>query len=147
MLPLRLEYELAMEIGDLKRAFHCLVTLSNSKNLRSPEFESGNQEFVRNADVTLEIPRMYPQVPQPTNRENEMEALFGIASFAGDFMSLIDATDATGQSEINSQALTRLAAAVNILDAFEKLELRGIALRLATHRELSRLTVNNHYGF
>ncbi|KAG5624940.1 hypothetical protein H5410_010158 [Solanum commersonii] len=68
-------------------------------------------------------------------KENVVEAVQG----------LIDAADATAQADIAREALKRLAAAGSIKGALRGQELRGVALRLANHGELTRLSnlVNN----
>ena len=56
-------------------------------------------------------------------------------------MDIIDAADATGQAEVDQEAIKRLAAAGAVKGALHGKELRGLALRLANHGELTRLGV------
>ncbi|KAB2634334.1 hypothetical protein D8674_038390 [Pyrus ussuriensis x Pyrus communis] len=80
-----------------------------------------------------------------TKKENVLEAVQGIVKFVKEFMDLIDAADATGQAEIAREALKRLGAAASVKGALQGHELRGQALRLANHGELTQLSnlVNN----
>ncbi|KAJ7534091.1 hypothetical protein O6H91_13G079200 [Diphasiastrum complanatum] len=121
----RLEYELAMQSGDLKRAFQCLTTLSNSKSI--------GQEIDLTSDVT--------GILALTTKEKKLDAVQGIANFSAEFIKLVDAADATGQTEIAGEALKKLAAAGAVVGALQPRELKGLALRLATHGELTRLAV------
>ncbi|KNA11580.1 hypothetical protein SOVF_133800 isoform A, partial [Spinacia oleracea] len=73
-------------------------------------------------------------------KENIVHAVQGIAKFAKQFLDLIDAADATAQSEIAREALKRLAAAGSVNGSLQSHELRGLALRLANHGELTRLS-------
>ncbi|KAL5989921.1 hypothetical protein ACLOJK_010816 [Asimina triloba] len=125
----RLEFDLAMKSNDLKRALQCLLTMSNSKDI-------GNENA--GVDVT-EI------LSLAAKQENHADAVQGIVKFAKEFMDLIDAADATGQSDIAREALKRLAATGAVKGALRGQELRGVALRLANHGELTRLgtLVNN----
>lgn len=77
-------------------------------------------------------------------KENIVEAVQGIVKFAKEFLDLIDAADATGQADIAREALKRLAAAGSVKGALQGQELRGLALRLANHGELTRLSVCSH---
>ncbi|EFJ28983.1 hypothetical protein SELMODRAFT_92496 [Selaginella moellendorffii] len=123
----RLEYELAMQSGDLKRALQCLVTLSNSKTL--------GQE----ADaVSLAL----------TTKEKTSDALQGIVKFSKEFLELVDAADATAQSEISTEALKKLAVAGAVEGALDPTVLRALSLRLAAHGEMTRLAllVNSMMG-
>lgn len=122
----RLEFELALQSNDLKRGLQCLLTLSNSRNI--------GQEMDA-AGVTTGL------LSLPSADENMADAVQGIIKYAKEFLDLIDAADATGQAEIASQALRRLAAAGAIKGALQTHELRGLALRLASHGELTRLGV------
>lgn len=74
-----------------------------------------------------------------------VDAVQGIEKFAKEFLDLIDAADATAQSDIAREALKRLAAAGAVKGALQGHEIRGLALRLANHGELTRLStlVNN----
>ncbi|KAG1346446.1 putative classical arabinogalactan protein 9 [Cocos nucifera] len=73
-------------------------------------------------------------------QENLVDAVQGISKFAKEFMDLIDAADATGQADIAREALKRLAAAGSVKGALQVKVLRGVALRLANHGELTRLS-------
>ncbi|XP_050363724.1 uncharacterized protein LOC126782510 [Argentina anserina] len=124
----RLEFDLAMQSRDIKRALQCLLTMSNSRDLGQ---DSG---FDLKDILTV-----------TTKKENILEAVQGIVKFTKEFLDLIDAADATGQREIAREALKRLAAAASVKGALQGHELRGQALRLANHQELTRLSnlVNN----
>ncbi|PON75142.1 Guanine nucleotide-binding protein, beta subunit [Parasponia andersonii] len=125
----RLEFELAMQSNDLKRALQCLLTMSNSRELGQ---DNTGLELNDILNVTAK-------------KETMVEAVQGIVKFAKEFLDLIDAADATGQAEIAREALKRLAAAGSVKGALQGHELRGLALRLANHGELTRLSslVNN----
>ncbi|KAL6209059.1 hypothetical protein ACLB2K_020002 [Fragaria x ananassa] len=125
----RLEFDLAMQSSDLKRALQCLLTMSNSRDLGQD-----NSGFDLKDILTI-----------TTKKENILEAVQGIVKFTKEFLDLIDAADATGQAEIAREALKRLAAAASVKGALQGHELRGLALRLANHGELTRLSnlVNN----
>ncbi|XP_004290117.1 PREDICTED: uncharacterized protein LOC101292072 [Fragaria vesca subsp. vesca] len=125
----RLEFDLAMQSSDLKRALQCLLTMSNSRDLGQD-----NSGFDLKDILTI-----------TTKKENILEAVQGIVKFTKEFLDLIDAADATGQAEIAREALKRLAAAASVKGALQGHELRGQALRLANHGELTRLSnlVNN----
>lgn len=122
----RLEFELALQSNDLKRALQCLLTLSNSRNI--------GQE----TDVTSNVTGI---LSLHSVHDNLADSVQGIIKFAKEFLDLIDAADATGNADIASQALRRLAAAGAIKGALQSHELRGLALRLASHGELTRLGV------
>ncbi|CAL9186178.1 unnamed protein product [Musa hybrid cultivar] len=126
----RLEFDLAMQSNDLKRALQCLLTMSNSRDV--------GQETTA-ADIT-EILSL-----TAVRQENLVDAVQGIAKFAKEFLDLIDAADATGQADIAREALKRLAAAGSVKGALKGQVLRGLALRLANHGELTRLSglINN----
>ncbi|CAL9083771.1 unnamed protein product [Musa acuminata var. zebrina] len=126
----RLEFELAMQSNDLKRALQCLLTMSNSRDV--------GQETTA-ADIT-EILSL-----TAVKQENLVDAVQGIAKFAKEFLDLIDAADATGQADIAREALKRLASAGSVKGALQGQVLRGLALRLANHGELTRLSglINN----
>ncbi|THU65057.1 hypothetical protein C4D60_Mb01t33120 [Musa balbisiana] len=124
----RLEFELAMQSNDLKRALQCLLTMSNSRDV--------GQETTA-ADIT-EILSL-----TAVKQENLVDAVQGIAKFAKEFLDLIDAADATGQADIAREALKRLASAGSVKGALQGQVLRGLALRLANHGELTRLSVRN----
>ncbi|PHT62218.1 hypothetical protein T459_33957 [Capsicum annuum] len=125
----RLEFDLALQSNDLKRALQCLLTMSNSRDI--------GQET-----VGLDLNDLMNMTKK---KENVVEAVQGVVKFAKEFMELIDAADATAQADIAREALKRLAAAGSIKGALRGQELRGVALRLANHGELTRLSnlVNN----
>ncbi|KAI3996980.1 hypothetical protein MKX01_021256 [Papaver californicum] len=125
----RLEFHLAMQSNDLRRALQCLITMSNSR-------EIGQENIGLNVTEILSL---------TVKNENLVEAVEGIVKFAKEFLDLIDAADATAQSDIAREALKRLAAACSVKGAVHGPELRGLALRLANHGELTRLSglVNN----
>ncbi|KDO46911.1 hypothetical protein CISIN_1g000685mg [Citrus sinensis] len=120
----RLEFDLAMQSNDLKRALQCLITMSNSRDIGQD-----HPGLDLNDILTL-----------TTKKENIVEAVQGIVKFAKEFLDLIDAADATGQANIAREALKRLAAAGSVKGALQGHELRGLALRLANHGELTRLS-------
>ncbi|KAK7861499.1 hypothetical protein CFP56_000227 [Quercus suber] len=125
----RLEFDLAMQSNDLKRALQCLLTMSNSRDI-------GQDTPGLNMNDILSL---------TAKKENVVEAVEGIVKFAKEFLDLIDAADATAQGEIAREALKRLAAAGSVKGALQGHELRGLSLRLANHGELTRLNglVNN----
>ncbi|XP_054811756.1 uncharacterized protein LOC129312972 [Prosopis cineraria] len=125
----RLEFDLAMKSNDLKRALQCLLTMSNSRGIGQDNTGLGLTDILNLTD----------------KKEDVVEAVQGIVKFAKEFLDLIDAADATAQSEIAREALKRLAAAGSVKGALQGHELRGLALRLANHGELTRLSglVNN----
>lgn len=125
----RLEFDLAMQSNDLKRALQCLLTMSNSRDI-------GQDTPGLNLNDILSL---------TAKKENVVEAVQGIVKFAKEFLDLIDAADATAQGEIAREALKRLAAAGSVKGALQGHELRGLSLRLANHGELTRLSglVNN----
>ncbi|XP_060167461.1 uncharacterized protein LOC132598543 isoform X1 [Lycium barbarum] len=125
----RLEFDLALQSTDLKRALQCLLTMSNSRDI--------GQET-----VGLDLNDLMNMTKK---KENVVDAVQGVVKFAKEFMDLIDAADATAQADIAREALKRLAAAGSIKGALRGQELRGVALRLANHGELTRLSnlVNN----
>lgn len=125
-IDVRLEFDLAMQSNDLKRALQCLLTMSNSRDL-------GQDNPGLNLNDILNL---------AAKKENMVEAVQGIVKFAKEFLDLIDAADATGQAEIAREALKRLAAAGSIKGTLRRNELRGLALRLANHGELTRLSVS-----
>lgn len=122
----RLEFELALQSNDLKRGLQCLLTLSNSRNI--------GQDLDAPNDTTGIL-------SLPSADANVGDSVQGIIKYAKEFLELIDAADATGQTQIASQALRRLAAAGAVKGALPTSELRGLALRLASHGELTRLGV------
>ncbi|ONK69912.1 uncharacterized protein A4U43_C05F28140 [Asparagus officinalis] len=126
----RLEFDLAMQSNDLKRALQCLLTMSNSRDVVQ---ESASTDITEILSLTA------------AKKENLVDAVQGIMKFAKEFMDLIDAADATGQSDIAREALKRLAAAGSVKGALHGNILKGVALRLANHGELTRLSglVNN----
>lgn len=121
----RLEFDLAMQSNDLKRALQCLLIMSNSRDIGQDTTGLGLNDIL---SLTAK-------------KENVVEAVQGIVKFAKEFLDLIDAADATAQVEIAREALKRLAAAGSVKGAFQGHELRGLALRLANHGELTRLSV------
>lgn len=125
----RLEFDLAMQSNDLKRALQCLLTMSNSRNI-------GQEALGLDLNDIMNL---------SSKKENVVDALQGVVKFAKEFLDLIDAADATGQADIAREALKRLAAAGSVKGALQGHELRGLALRLANHGELTRLSnlVNN----
>ncbi|KAG9448062.1 hypothetical protein H6P81_014190 [Aristolochia fimbriata] len=125
----RLEFDLALKSNDLKRALQCLLTMSNSRDV-GQEVAGPNVTDILNLSA---------------KQENLMDAVQGIVKFAKGFLDLIDAADATGQPDIAHEALKRLAAAGSVKGALRGHELRGLALRLGNHGELTRLSalVNN----
>ncbi|KAL3678157.1 hypothetical protein R1sor_021113 [Riccia sorocarpa] len=127
----RLEFDLAIQSGDLKRALQALVTLSNSKGFAQDVDLS--KDLSNNATSILSV-----SVPK---QEVKAEAVFGIVKFAREFLELVDAADATGQGDIARQALVRLAAAGSIEGGLNADELRALSFRLAIHGELTRLAV------
>ncbi|GAB4829434.1 hypothetical protein Ancab_019105 [Ancistrocladus abbreviatus] len=125
----RLEFDLAMQGNDLKRALQCLITMSNSRDIGQ---ETTGLDLTNILNVA-------------SKKENIIEAVQGIAKYAREFLNLIDAADATGQAEIAREALKRLAAAGSVKGSLQGHDLRALALRLANHGELTRLSglVNN----
>ncbi|PNY16065.1 WD40 domain-containing protein, partial [Trifolium pratense] len=125
----RLEFDLAMKSNDLKRALHCLLTMSNSRNIGHDGTGLGLNDILNLTD----------------KKQDVVEGVQGIVKFAKEFLDLIDAADATAQGEIAREALKRLAAAGSVKGALQGHELRGLALRLANHGELTRLSglINN----
>lgn len=125
----RLEFDLAMQSNDLKRALQCLLTMSNSRDI-------GQEQTGLNLTDILNL---------TDKKDDIVDAVQGIVKFAKEFLDLIDAADATGQADIAREALKRLAAACSVKGALQGHELRGLALRLANHGELTRLSglVNN----
>ncbi|CAN0838957.1 TSET complex member tstF [Linum grandiflorum] len=125
----RLEFDLAMQSSDLKRALQCLLTISNSRDIGQ---DGTGLELSDILNLTAK-------------KENVVDAVQGVVKFAKEFLELIDAADATAQADIAREALKRLAAAGSVKGALQSHELRGLALRLANHGELTRLSglVNN----
>ncbi|XP_020525863.1 uncharacterized protein LOC18438955 isoform X2 [Amborella trichopoda] len=121
----RLEFDLAMQSNDLKRALQCLLTMSNSRHI-------GQENVGREVTEILNL---------AAKAENLVDTVQGIEKFAKEFLDLIDAADATAQGDIAREALKRLAAAGSVKGALKGQELRGLALRLANHGELTRLSV------
>jgi hypothetical protein len=121
----RLEFDLSMQSNDLKRALQCLLTMSNSRDI-------GQDTTGLDLNDILSL---------TAKKENVVEAVQGIVKFAKEFLDLSDAADATAQGEIAREALKRLAAAGSVKGALQGHELRGLALRLANHGELTRLSV------
>lgn len=121
----RLEFDLAMQSNDVKRALHCLLTMSNSRDL-------GQETLGLDLNDLMNL---------TSKKENVVDAVQGIVKFAKEFLDLVDAADATAQADIAREALKRLAAAGSVKGALQGHELRGLALRLANHGELTRLSV------
>ncbi|XP_019187422.1 PREDICTED: uncharacterized protein LOC109181908 [Ipomoea nil] len=119
----RLEFDLAMQSNDLRRGLQCLLTMSNSRDI-------GQEALGLNLNDIMNMTE---------KKENVVDAVQGVVKFANEFMDLIDAADATGQADIAREALKRLAAAGAVKGALQGKELRGVALRLANHGELTRL--------
>ncbi|CAN6477268.1 unnamed protein product [Victoria cruziana] len=122
----RLEFELAMQSNDLKRALQCLLTMSNSRDI-------GQENVGTNVTEILSL--------AGAKQENLVDTVQGIVKFSKEFLDLIDAADATGQSDVAREALKRLAAAGSVKGALQSYQLRGLALRLANHGDLTRLNV------
>ncbi|KAF5946815.1 hypothetical protein HYC85_017043 [Camellia sinensis] len=117
----RLEFDLAMQSNDLKRALQCLLTMSNSRDI-------GQETVGLDLNDILSL---------TDKKENIVDAVQGVVKFANEFLELIDAADATAQGEIAREAIKRLAAAGSVKGALRGQELRGLALRLANHGELT----------
>ncbi|KAI4310907.1 hypothetical protein MLD38_035851 [Melastoma candidum] len=124
----RLEFDLAMQSNDLKRALQCLLTMSNSRD-------------VGQDSVGLDLKDILNVTTATAKKENLIDAVEGIVKFVQEFLDLIDAADATAQGDIAREAMKRLAAACTVKGALKGSELRGLALRLANHGELTRLSV------
>ncbi|CAA0806558.1 Transducin/WD40 repeat-like superfamily protein [Striga hermonthica] len=120
----RLEFDLAMQSSDLRRALQCLLTMSNSRDI-------GQEALGLNLNDIMNL---------SSKKEDVVEAVQGVVKFAKEFLELIDAADATAQADIAREALKRLAAAGSVKGALQGHELRGLALRLANHGELTRLS-------
>ncbi|KAF1892265.1 hypothetical protein Lal_00036627, partial [Lupinus albus] len=129
----RLEFDLAVKSTDLKRALQCLLTMSNSRDIGHDNTPGLGLNDILNLQQHQE------------KKQDLVDGVEGIVNFAEEFLDLIDAADATAQREIAREALKRLAAAVSVKGALQGQELRGLALRLANHGELTRLNglVNN----
>lgn len=80
----RLEFDLAMQGNDLKRALQCLLTMSNSRDM-------GQDNAGLDLNDILSL---------TTKKEDMVETFQGIVKFAKEFLDLIDAADATGQADI-----------------------------------------------
>ncbi|KAL8264967.1 hypothetical protein R6Q59_023097 [Mikania micrantha] len=130
----RLEFDLAMQSSDLKRALQCLLTMSNSRNIGQDTVGLNLNDIMSLSTTT-----------NNTKKEAIVDAVDGVVKFAQEFLEVIDAADATGQAEVAREALKRLAAAGAVKGALHGHQLRGLALRLANHGELTRLggLVNN----
>ncbi|KAK9076951.1 hypothetical protein SSX86_005286 [Deinandra increscens subsp. villosa] len=130
----RLEFDLAMQSSDLKRALQCLLTMSNSRNIGQDTVGLNLNDIMSLSTTT-----------NSTKKEAIVDAVDGVVKFAQEFIEVIDAADATGQAEVAREALKRLAAAGAVKGALQGHQLRGLALRLANHGELTRLggLVNN----
>ncbi|KAI3754978.1 hypothetical protein L1987_54770 [Smallanthus sonchifolius] len=130
----RLEFDLAMQSSDLKRALQCLLTMSNSRNIGQDTVGLNLNDIMSLSTTT-----------NNTKKEAIVDAVDGVVKFAQEFLEVIDAADATGQAEVAREALKRLAAAGAVKGALQGHQLRGLALRLANHGELTRLggLVNN----
>ncbi|XP_027350640.1 uncharacterized protein LOC113861806 [Abrus precatorius] len=131
----RLEFDLAMKSNDLKRALQCLLTMSNSRDIGHDGTGLGLNDILNLSEKKQDT----------VKKQDIVEGVQGIVKFAREFLDLIDAADATAQGEIAREALKRLAAAGSVKGALQGHELRGLALRLANHGELTRLSglVNN----
>ncbi|XP_061366203.1 uncharacterized protein LOC133309444 [Gastrolobium bilobum] len=131
----RLEFDLAMKSNDLKRALQCLLTMSNSRDIGHDSTGLGLNDILNLTEKKQDT----------VKKQDIVEGVQGIVKFAREFLDLIDAADATAQGEIAREALKRLAAAGSVKGALQGHELRGLALRLANHGELTRLSglVNN----
>ncbi|AQK97006.1 Transducin/WD40 repeat-like superfamily protein [Zea mays] len=127
----RLEFDLAMQSNDLKRALACLLTMSNSRDV-------GQETAAADATDVTQILNL--AVAKQAKQESLADAVQGIVKFVKEFFDLIDAADATGQSDIAREVLKRLAAAASVKGALHGQMLRGLALRLANHGELTRLS-------
>lgn len=125
----RLEFDLAMQSNDLKRALACLLTMSNSRDV-------GQETTATDVTQILNL-----AVAKQAKQESLADAVQGIVKFVKEFFDLIDAADATGQADIAREVLKRLAAAASVKGALHGQMLRGLALRLANHGELTRLSV------
>lgn len=117
-----------MQSNDLKRALQCLLVMSNSRDI-------GQDNSGLDINDILNL---------TSKKENIVDAVQGIVKFAQEFLDLIDAADATAQADIAREALKRLAAAGSVKGSLQGHELRGLALRLANHGELTRLSVCTH---
>uniref|UniRef100_A0A0E0JLV4 Uncharacterized protein n=1 Tax=Oryza punctata TaxID=4537 RepID=A0A0E0JLV4_ORYPU len=124
----RLEFDLAMQSNDLKRALACLLTMSNSRDV-------GQETTATDVTQILNL-----AVAKQAKQESLADAVQGIVKFVKEFFDLIDAADATGQADIAREVLKRLAAAASVKGALHGQMLRGLALRLANHGELTRLS-------
>ena len=119
-----------MQSNDLKRALQCLLTMSNSRNIGQDAVGLDLNDIMSLSMTTAN-----------TKKEDIVDAVDGVVKFAQEFLGIIDAADATGQGEVAREALKRLAAAGAVKGALQGHELRGLALRLANHGELTRLGV------
>jgi len=127
----RLEFDLAMQSNDLKRALACLLTMSNSRDV-------GQETAAADATDVTQILNL--AVAKQAKQESLSDAVQGVVKFVKEFFDLIDAADATGQADIAREVLKRLAAAASVKGALHGQMLRGLALRLANHGELTRLS-------
>ncbi|XP_025814870.1 uncharacterized protein LOC112892034 isoform X2 [Panicum hallii] len=127
----RLEFDLAMQSNELKRALACLLTMSNSRDV-------GQETAAADATDVTQILNL--AVAKQAKQESLSDAVQGIVKFVKEFFDLIDAADATGQADIAREVLKRLAAAASVKGALHGQMLRGLALRLANHGELTRLS-------
>ncbi|GBG65846.1 hypothetical protein CBR_g53818 [Chara braunii] len=131
-LSRRLEFDLAINCGELPRALHCLLSMSGTKNFAAAEAES-----VESLGV----------LALGTHQSSTAQSVAGVTRFAQDFLELIDAADATGQRDIAMAALKRLAAAGLVEGALKPSQQRSLALQLAAHGEMSRLAVSCIFSF
>ncbi|GJN18199.1 hypothetical protein PR202_gb05338 [Eleusine coracana subsp. coracana] len=129
----RLEFDLAMQSNDLKRALACLLTMSNSRDVGQETAETAATDVTQILNLA---------VAKQAKQESLADAVQGIVKFVKEFFDLIDAADATGQSDIAREVLKRLAAAASVKGALHGQMLRGLALRLANHGELTRLSAH-----
>ncbi|KAE8692839.1 Transducin/WD40 repeat-like superfamily protein isoform 2 [Hibiscus syriacus] len=119
----RLEFDLAMKSNDLKRALQCLLKMSNNRDIGQDNPGLDMKDIL---NLTAK-------------KENLVESVQGTVKFAKEFMDLIDAANATAQVDIALEALKRLASAGSVKGALPSHDLRGLALRLANHGELTCL--------
>ena len=87
LILLRLEFDLAMQSNDLKRALACFLTMSNSRDV-------GQETAAADATDVTQILNL--AVAKQAKQESLADAVQGIANFVKEFFDLIDAADATG---------------------------------------------------
>lgn len=94
----RLEFDLAMKSNDLKRALHCLLTMSNNSDIGHDGTTGlGLNDILNLTDKKQDVDK----------KQDLVEGVQGIVKFAKEFLDLIDAADATAQGEIAREALKR----------------------------------------